>query len=61
MKDGSGNTWVTTKVSPFGVVKHEGTDSTMVLTKVITDAQDKIVGTPQPFNPMQMMQQPPQQ
>jgi hypothetical protein len=61
MKNGSGNTWVSTKVSPFGVVKHEGTDSTMVLTKVVTDAKDKIVGTPQPFNPMQMIQQPPQQ
>jgi hypothetical protein len=60
MKDGSGDTWVSTKVNPFGVVKHEGKDSTMVLTKVITDAKDKIVGIPQPFNPMMMMQQPPQ-
>jgi len=60
MKDGSGDTWVTTKVSPFGVVKHQGKDSTMVLTKVITDAKDRIVGTPVPFNPMQMMQPPPQ-
>ena len=61
MKDGSGDTWVSTKVSPFGIVKHQGKDSTMVLTRLITDAKDKIVGTPQPFNPMQMMQQPPQQ
>jgi hypothetical protein len=60
MKDGSGDTWVTEKVSPFGIVKHQGKDSTMVLTKVVTDAKDKIVGTPQPFNPMQMMQSPPQ-
>ncbi|HUA01553.1 MAG TPA: hypothetical protein VMB02_14555 [Candidatus Aquilonibacter sp.] len=61
MKDGSGDTWVSSKVPPFGMVKHQGKDSTMVLTKVITDAKDKIVGTPQPFNPMMMMQQPPQQ
>jgi len=61
LKDGSGDTWVSTKVAPFGVIKHQGKDSTMVLTKVITDAKDKIVGTPQPFNPMGMMQQPPQQ
>jgi len=61
MKDGSGDTWVSTKVAPFGVVKHQGKDATMVLTKVVTDAKDKIVGTPQPFNPMGMMQQPPQQ
>jgi len=61
MKDGSGDTWVSSKVSPFGLVKNQGKDSSMVLTKVITDAKDKIVGTPQPFNPMGMMQQPPQQ
>ena len=61
MKDGSGDTWVSEKVPPFGVVKHQGKDSTMVLTRVITDAKDKIVGTPQPFNPMQMMEQPPRQ
>jgi hypothetical protein len=42
------------------VVKHQAKDSTMVLTKVLTDAKDKIIGIPQPFNPM-MMQQPPQQ
>ena len=60
-KDGSGDTWVSTKVVPFGVVKHQGKDATMVLTKIITDAKDKIVGVPQPFNPMGMMQQPPQQ
>jgi len=61
-KDGSGDTWVSDKVAPWGMVKHQGSDSTMVLTKVITDAKDKIVGTPVPFNPMQMMQQmqPPQ-
>ena len=63
MKDGSGDTWVSSKVPPFGVVKHQGKDSSMLLTKVITDAKDKIVGTPQPFNPMMMMQQqaPPQE
>lgn len=61
MKDGSGDTWVSSKVPPFGLVKHQGKDSSMVLTKVITDAKDKIVGTPQPLNPMGMMQQPPQQ
>lgn len=63
MKDGSGDTWVSSKVGPFGVVKHEGKDSSMILTKVVTDAKDKIMGTPQPFNPMLMMQQqaPPQE
>lgn len=61
MKDGSGDTWVSQKVMFFGVVKHQGKDSTMILTKVVTDAKDKITGTPQTFNPMMMMQQPPQE
>ena len=54
MKDGSGDVWVADKVGPYGMVKYQGKDSSMVLTKVITDAKDKITGTPQPFNPMAM-------
>lgn len=57
MKDGSGDTWVSDKVYPLGVVKHQGKDSTMVLIKVLTDVKDRITGTPQPFNPMSMMPQ----
>ena len=60
LKDGSGDSWVSEKSSPYGLVKFQGKDSTMVLTKMIADAKDKITGTPQPFNPM-MMQPPPQQ
>jgi hypothetical protein len=61
-KDGSGDTWVAVNVYPWGMVKHQGTDTTMVLTKVITDAKDKITGTPIPFDPMKMGQRggPPQ-
>jgi len=58
MKDGSGDTWVSSKVVPLGVVKHQGKDSSMVLLKTITDAKDKITGVPQPFNPQMMMQAP---
>ena len=61
MKDGSGDAWVAEKVGPYGLVKFQGRDSSMVLTKVITDAQDKITGTPQPFNPMAMQGQQRQQ
>jgi hypothetical protein len=57
MKDGSGDAWVAPKAGPYGLVKFQGKDSTMVLTKVITDAKDKITGTPQPFNPMMFQQQ----
>jgi hypothetical protein len=61
MKDGSGDAWVSDKVSPFGLVKYQGNSNTMVLTKVVTDAKDKITGTPVPFNPMNMMPPPPPQ
>jgi hypothetical protein len=61
MKDGSGDSWISDKVSPCGLIKHQGKDSTMVLTKIVTDAKDKITGTPVPFNPMIMgMGGPPQ-
>ncbi|MGA8145249.1 MAG: hypothetical protein WB987_15285 [Candidatus Acidiferrales bacterium] len=51
-KDGSGDTWVAKNAGPYGVVKHQGKDSSMVLTKVFSNYKDKITGTPQPFNPM---------
>jgi hypothetical protein len=53
-KDGSSDSWVSKGAGPYGLVKHQGKDSTMVLTKVLTDYKDKITGTPQPFNPMMM-------
>jgi hypothetical protein len=58
-KDGS-EAWLAKEVSPWGAVKYQGKESTMVLVKGITDAKDKIVGAPQPFNPA-MMGRPPQQ
>jgi hypothetical protein len=56
-KDGNADTWVSTQVAPFGVVKTQGKGMSMVLTKLVTDAHDKIVGTPVPFSPQMMMQQ----
>jgi hypothetical protein len=55
MKDGSSDAWVSDKVAPWGLVKTQGKNSSMVLTKVITDAKDHITGTPKKFDPMQMM------
>lgn len=55
LKDGSGDFWVSDKVSPYGVIKGQGKDFSMVLIKVVTDAKDKITGTPVPFNPRLMM------
>jgi hypothetical protein len=57
-KDGSGDVWISPKVSPWGLVKYQGKNSSMVVTKVTTGAKDKITGTPQPFNPMMMGQKP---
>ncbi|MGA7623831.1 MAG: hypothetical protein WB630_13250 [Candidatus Acidiferrales bacterium] len=57
MKDGSGDVWVADKAGPYGLVKFEGKDSSMLLTKIINDGKDKIKGTPQPFNPMMNQQQ----
>jgi hypothetical protein len=54
-KDGSSEAWVSDKVAPWGLVKSQSKDSSMVLTKVITDAKDHITGTPKKFDPMQMM------
>ncbi len=55
MKDGSADTWISDKVAPWGLVKSQGKNTSMVLTKVITDAKDHITGTPKKFDPMQMM------
>lgn len=55
-KDGSSDVWVSDKVAPWGLVKMQGKDTSMVLTKVITDAKDHVTGTPKKFDPMQMMQ-----
>jgi hypothetical protein len=55
LKNGSGDFWVSEKVSPYGLVKYQGKDMTMVLVKVVTGAKEKITGTPAPFNPATMM------
>ena len=55
-KDGSGDAWVSDKVSPFGLVKSVDKDgSTTVLVKQITGATDKLTAAPVPFNPMMFM------
>jgi hypothetical protein len=51
-----GDVWVSSQVPSFGMVKSSNNGMTMVLTKVLTGAKDKITGTPVPFNPQLMMQ-----
>jgi hypothetical protein len=55
--DGKGDVWVSSKVSPMGMVKSVDDHQTMVLSKVITDARSHITGTPMKFDPQQMRQQ----
>jgi hypothetical protein len=43
--------WVSEKITPFGMVKHVDGRSTMVLTKLIPDFQDRITGPVRPFDP----------
>ncbi len=53
--------WTSDKVTPFGMVKEVGSNSTMVLTKILSDMPDRITGPVQKFNPQMMMQQMQQQ
>ncbi len=54
MKEGSGDSWVTDKISPYGLVKQQGNGSSMILLKLVTGAKDQITGTPEPFSPSGM-------
>jgi hypothetical protein len=54
-KDGSWDAWLSPQVVPWGLVKSTARDTTMTVTKLITDAKDQITGTPQKFDPMEMM------
>jgi hypothetical protein len=53
-KDDPGDFWLSEQVSPYGLIKGQGKDFTIVLIKSVTDAKDKITGTPVPFNPMML-------
>jgi hypothetical protein len=61
-KDGTGDAWLSDKVSPWGLVKTQGKKGDeIVLTKILTDAKDHITGTPKKFDPMEMMRNRPGQ
>jgi hypothetical protein len=46
-KDGSWDAWIAPQVAPWGLVKSQARDTSMTVTKLITNATDKITGTPQ--------------
>lgn len=60
-KDKDGNVadvWVSEKVAPYGLVKMTSKDASMVLTRTLSGARTRVVGTPR--NMRDMMRQPPQ-
>lgn len=59
-KDGATDVWVSDKVAPWGLVKMTGRDATTTtLLRVVADATTKITGTPQKFDPAEMMRRRP--
>ena len=54
-------TWTSDKVTPFGMVKEVGPNSSMVLVKVLSDVPDRITGPVKQFDMQQMIQQMQQQ
>ena len=55
--DGKGDVWVSSKISPMGMVKYADNGDTMVLVKVISEAKTHISGTPVKFDPQMIMKQ----
>lgn len=49
--------WTSEKVTPYGIVKETGPKGSMVLLKLVTDAQDHITGPVTKFDPMQMQRE----
>lgn len=56
-KTKDGDAWISTKITPWALVKATGNAQTITLQRVITNATDHITGTPQKFDPAQMMRQ----
>ena len=56
-KDGSWEAWISPQVAPWGLVKSTSRDTTMTVTRLITNATSHITGTPQRFDPAEMMRQ----
>jgi hypothetical protein len=55
LRDRSAESWVSDKVPPWGLVKATSQHSNMTLLRVISNAKTKVTGTPQKFDPTEMM------
>src|SRR5713101_9082848 len=55
--EGKGDVWVSSKISPMGIVRSVDGNETMVLTKVISDAKTHVRGAPMKFDPQMLRHQ----
>ena len=55
------DTWTSDKITPVGMVKEVNPNGGMVLTKVLSDPQERITGPVKKFDMQEMMQQMQQQ
>jgi len=55
LRDRSAEFWVSEKVPPWGLVKMTSQHSNVTLLRAISNAKTKITGTPQKFDPTEMM------
>jgi hypothetical protein len=53
-KNGPADIWISTQITPYGLVKMTSADSTMVLKKVLTNETSHIKGEPQKMQTPQM-------
>ncbi len=61
-KNGDGDYWISKDVPPYGMVKIQSKNLTMVLVKALSNFQDQITGTPMDMSQMMRgMAQPPTQ
>jgi hypothetical protein len=58
-KDGA-DVWVSEKVAPWGLVKMTSKDSSMVLTRTLTNVKTRVTGTPRKFDMSEMMRERPE-
>ncbi|MGB9478501.1 MAG: hypothetical protein WBS21_08915, partial [Candidatus Acidiferrum sp.] len=56
-----GEIWTSDKITPYGLVKEQSKDHSMILVKVLDTFPDQITGPVQKFDPQALMQQMQQQ
>lgn len=55
IRDGKGDVWIAQNVAPWGLVKMVSPDASMTLVRRLQNATTKVTGTPEKFDPAEMM------